>query len=320
MRCNEDSIPRVKNRKLLCQQVINFTDSYYYLGIKMTTGFSRSNIEMSCMKASENVYGMLTSLFKKLKLPISAKILLIKCLFYPSLTYGLEIYGHIQDSIQKRTELLENMLKFISFTGTKVGHQLLYLEYNIIPIHITYIKKKLRLFSCETNRSTSFNALINNHLNQLDMLVDLRETKKIYNNVLPYTLMINYLQKSYLKDNSENVYSFSLLNEIATDCSDFYNKVVESFSENEFKCYSFLKINDHIINDIILSLLFLYFCPSNLLCNLKIPKDVIDANYHNSNHEVSLNNYICNNMYYEKQYLTSWYYYNRYTRGYYFVT
>ena len=117
------------------------------------------------------------------------------------------------------------------------------------------------------------------------MLVDLRETKKIYNNVLPYTLMINYLQKSYLKDNSENVYSFSLLNEIATDCSDFHNKVVESFSENEFKCYSFLKINDHIINDIILSLLFLYFCPSNLLCNLKIPKDVIDANYHNSNHE-----------------------------------
>ena len=145
MRCHEDSIPGVKNRKLLCQQVINFTDSYYYLGIKMTTGFSRSNIEMSCMKASENVYGMLISLFKKLKLPISAKILLIKCLFYPSLTYGLEIYGHIQDSIQKRTELLENMLKFISFTGTKVGHQLLYLEYNIIPIHITYIKKEVKI-------------------------------------------------------------------------------------------------------------------------------------------------------------------------------
>ena len=52
MCCNEESIPVVKNRKLLCQQVINFTDSYYYLGIKMTTGFSRSNIEMSCMKAS----------------------------------------------------------------------------------------------------------------------------------------------------------------------------------------------------------------------------------------------------------------------------
>lgn len=107
----------------------------------MTTGFSRSDIEMSCMDASNRVNGMLINLFNKLKLPISAKILLIKCLFYPSLTYGLEIYGHIQDSIKKRTQLLEHMLKNISFTYTNVGHQLLYLEYNIMPTYITYIKR-----------------------------------------------------------------------------------------------------------------------------------------------------------------------------------
>lgn len=141
MCCNEDSIPRVKNSRLLCQQEIAFTDNYKYLGIKMTTGFSRSDIEMSCMDASNRVNDMLINLFNKLKLPISAKILLIKCLFYPSLTYGLEIYGHIQDSIKKRTQLLEHMLKYISFTYTNVGHQLLYLEYNIMPTYITYIKR-----------------------------------------------------------------------------------------------------------------------------------------------------------------------------------
>ena len=198
--------------------------------------------------------------------------------------------------------------------------QLLYLEYNIMPTYITYIKKKLRLFSCESNRSTSFNALINSHFNQFGMLADLEEAKKIYIKVLPYSLMMRYLLNDYKEDKSENVYSLSLLNEIATDCTDFYNKIVNCYCENESIGYNFLKINDEIINNIILSLLFLYFCPANLLYDLKIPEVVIKANYHNSEHEVSLGNYIYNNMYYEKQYLKSWYYYIRYTRGYYCMT
>ena len=111
-------------------------------------------------KPAEGTLNSLSTFLVNPQYPLTPKINLAKAVVLPALSYGSEMFGLEEGQLQLREQLEYKLLRMLLGSRVQASKRLLYMEFNILPIHVVNIHKQLRVFAGTLCLSKSLEKII----------------------------------------------------------------------------------------------------------------------------------------------------------------
>ena len=325
MGVNEFSQTKLKEAEVLCQdQEMKVVTEYVYLGYPMCPGFSTDFTADKLLTKAYMKWAAMNKFISNKNYPSLLRVNFMKSILYPSITYGLEVFGHKSSHVRDRQVLLNRALCAIGGVSEKTSTLLLHLEYEVIPIKITAILKNARVWSSPTLLSRSLFH---------EVLSCFKEGKKCYSfeqvrELLRLGLINELVGRCFQEGLSSSEEIRMRYNNLSEDIAETFEQLLKVFERRLNPARLLLRKHrqlgsiegDEQANheeeepdlwnpvDLKYGNLLLLVIPMDALKRRGLPDAFIQQCGHTSTTEVHLMDYVYYNHFFQKAYLHYWIY------------
>lgn len=137
-------------------QSIPIKNEYTYLGIHLNSTLDLHRIAELRISKAKNIKNMCLKFFWSRKIPLHLKVVILKHVIIPVMTYGCEVWGWSPTASTEADKLITECIRNIITGSNSSDSALLRHSLDILSTHNMAIKKSIRLFKKSSKSKTHF--------------------------------------------------------------------------------------------------------------------------------------------------------------------